>query len=296
MAALPFLLEIGVEEVPDWMIEPALASMRELFSKILAEHKLGGQVTWVDATPRRLVLRADNILESQADESRTVSGPPTSSGAGAATGFAKKLGVTVDQLDKVQTAKGEYFSFVEQVKGRRSIDILSETLPKLIASIPFPKTMYWAGKSGPRFIRPIRWMLSLLGDQHVPFTFGPVSSGTTTIGHRIIGPGAAEVTIDNYEETLRSRGVILRAEERKAKIESELRSRRAPRPGAAQYPCLLDRAPNCHPGRVRSRISRASERNTLDGHAPSPALLYGLRTPQPARSAVRRYHQHRVRS
>ncbi len=219
---LPFLLEIGVEEVPDWMIEPALAGMRDLFTKILADQKLGGQVTWTDATPRRLVLRADNLQPTQPNETRTVSGPPISSGPGAATGFAKKLNITVDQLEKLQTPKGEYFSYQEKVQGRPTLDILSEVLPKLISAIPFPKTMYWAGKNSPKFIRPIRWILCLLGDNQVPFHYGPLPSGNTTIGHRVLGPGPVEVTIANYEETLRARGVILHAAERKAKIESEL--------------------------------------------------------------------------
>ena len=65
--SVPFLLEIGVEEVPDWMIEPALQSMRELFTSIVTEHRLSGSVTSTDATPRRLVLRADGLLASQPD-------------------------------------------------------------------------------------------------------------------------------------------------------------------------------------------------------------------------------------
>ncbi len=58
LMAKEFLLEIGTEEIPDWMIQPALAQMRELFAKLLADHELAGEVTAVDATPRRLVLRA----------------------------------------------------------------------------------------------------------------------------------------------------------------------------------------------------------------------------------------------
>src|SRR5262245_26166766 len=105
--SLPFLLEIGVEEVPDWMIVPALANLRELFTGILAEFRLGGSVTRVDATPRRLVLFADGLLAAQPDEARIISGPPVSTGEAAARGFAKKNGVDLADLKKSQGPKGE---------------------------------------------------------------------------------------------------------------------------------------------------------------------------------------------
>jgi glycyl-tRNA synthetase beta chain len=217
-----FLLEIGVEEVPDWMIEPALDNMRQLFSELLAEHNLGGQVDGTDATPRRLVLRASGLNKKQADEIKAVSGPPVSSGTGAAQGFAKKMGVAIDQLDRIQTAKGEYFSFNKQIPGRATIDVLSEALPNLITKIYFPKTMYWTGKGGPRFIRPIRWIVALLGDRVVPFELAGVKSGDRTSGHRILGKPQVQVTIDNFADQLHANGVVLSAAQRRAMIESGL--------------------------------------------------------------------------
>ena len=220
--SVPFLLEIGVEEVPDWMIEPALASMRELFTNILAEHRLGGSVASTDATPRRLVLRADGLLAAQPDETKSVSGPSVSGGQGAAQGFAKKMGVSVDQLGKTQTQKGEYWSFEKHVPGRKTSDVLAETLPGLITKIPFPKTMYWTGKGGPRFIRPIRWIVALLEDEVVPFELAGVRSGNTTNGHRLLGQKSVPVSIGNFVDQLRTNGVILSAAERKQRITSAL--------------------------------------------------------------------------
>ena len=218
----PFLLEIGVEEVPDWMIEPALASMRELFSTILTEHRLGGAVASTDATPRRLVLRADGLLASQPDETKSVSGPPVSGGQGAAQGFAKKMGVSVEQLGKAQTPKGEYWSFEKHVPGRKTAEVLAETLPGLITKIPFPKTMYWTGKSGPRFIRPIRWIVALLGEEVISFELAGVKSGNATSGHRLLGQKSVPVTIGNFISQLRANGVILSAAERRDRIASSL--------------------------------------------------------------------------
>jgi glycyl-tRNA synthetase beta chain len=218
--SLRFLFEIGAEEIPDWMIEPALDDMRRLFTELVAEHNLGGQVDSTDATPRRLVLRASGLTPKQADETKSVSGPPVSSGTGAAQGFAKKMGVSVDQLDKIQTPKGEYFSFNKQIPGRATLDVLAETLPNLITKIYFPKTMYWTGKGGPRFIRPIRWIVALLGDEVIPFEFAGVRTGNVTSGHRILGKPKVQVTIDNFADQLHANGVVLSAAQRRAMIEA----------------------------------------------------------------------------
>ena len=89
--SLPFLLEIGTEEIPDWMIVPALNNLQDMFQAMLDQHTLGGRVEEVHATPRRLFLRAGGLLERQADVEELVLGPPKSVGAGAAAGFAKKM-------------------------------------------------------------------------------------------------------------------------------------------------------------------------------------------------------------
>ena len=220
-----FLLEIGVEEIPDWMIEPALADLHARFQKLLDEARLGGSVSWTDATPRRLVLKAAGLMERQADSEEVVSGPPKSAGAGAAQGFAKKNGTTVDKLETVTTDKGEYFSFRKQVKGRATTEILAEALPGIITGLYFPKTMYWTGKGGVRFIRPIRWIVALLDADVVPFEVASVWSGNTTYGHRILGAkGPIAVTIGEYEEQLRKNYVIVRAAERRQRIEAALGS------------------------------------------------------------------------
>ena len=91
----------------------------------------------------------------------------------------------------------------------------------MIARIYFPKTMYWTGKGGVRFIRPIRWVVALLGDEVVPFEVAGVRVGQQTSGHRILGSERSDRGhIDNYEEKLRENFVIVRAAERRAAIEA----------------------------------------------------------------------------
>jgi glycyl-tRNA synthetase beta chain len=227
--SLPFLLEIGTEEIPDWMIVPALNNLQDMFQALLDQHVLGGKVTAVDATPRRLVLRAEGLLERQADVEELVLGPPKSVGAGAAAGFAKKMGTTPDQLGTQSTAKGEYFSFAKRTQGQPTGTILAQELPNLILKIQWPKTMYWKDKAT-RFIRPIRWLVALLGTAVVPFEIGGVKSGNTTVGHRILGKPSISVTIQDFEDQLRTNGVILSANERREKIEAGISVRVKPDP------------------------------------------------------------------
>ena len=217
--SFPFLLEIGTEEIPDWMIVPALNHLQDTFQVLLDQQSLGGRVAWVDATPRRLVLRADGLVERQPDSEELVLGPPKSAGPGAAAGFAKKMGTVIDQLASEKTAKGDYFSFKKSTKGQATAAILARELPNLILKIPWPKTMYWNGKGTERFIRPIRWLLASFCEKPIEFAIGDVRCATTTCGHRLLGGGSVETTIATYEADLLENGVILKAADRRAKIE-----------------------------------------------------------------------------
>src|ERR1035438_490209 len=160
--SLPFLLEIGTEEIPDWMIEGALASLHSLLEPL-------GIRAQMDATPRRLTARAEGLPERLPDTEERVMGPPRAANPKAVEGFARKQGVRVEELAVESTAKGEYYTYRRKTPGRKMIDVLAEALPGIILRITFPKTMYWTGKTGPRFIRPIRWLVALLGPDVIPF-------------------------------------------------------------------------------------------------------------------------------
>src|SRR5205085_10354205 len=136
--------------------------LQDTFQSLLDQQSLGGMVKSVDATPRRLVLRADELKGRQADAEEVILGPPKSAGPGAAAGFAKKMGVPVEALGVQPTAKGDYLSFRKLSEGRETSDVLAEALPDLILKLYFPKTMYWRGKGSERLIRPIRWIVALL--------------------------------------------------------------------------------------------------------------------------------------
>jgi glycyl-tRNA synthetase beta chain len=214
------LLEIGVEEIPDWMILDALESLRLGFSEQAGG--LNGAIELLDATPRRLVLKATNLDQRLPDVQQVIQGPYLSAGTKAAEGFAKKNGVNVDQLHKDTDAKGERYFFTSLKKGESATELLTRVLPVLITRIPWPKTMYWANREV-RFIRPIRWIVALLGEEVLTIAIGNVNAGSTTRGHRILGSKQPlPVTISNYEIVLRGNGVIVRAEERRQRISAGL--------------------------------------------------------------------------
>jgi glycyl-tRNA synthetase beta chain len=206
------LLEIGTEEIPHWMIPSALEQLAKL--------NLFGATPTVDATPRRLVVRASGLPERTPDQDQLVKGPPISAGDKAAQGFAKKQGVDFSAMQKV----GDYYELRKTIPGRAVRDILAESLPTSILGIQWPKTMYWGAKGGPRFIRPIRWIVALLDDQIINFEIAGVKSGDISRGHRVLGNAQIKVNYGSLESELRANSVILGASERRNKIETEAKT------------------------------------------------------------------------
>ena len=228
MPAAELLLEVGTEEIPDWMISGAIEDLERRFLNGLKKYNLDSGVrVSTDATPRRLVLVAEGIAERQADRVETLKGPPRSiaydaSGnpTKAAEGFARRTGVLVEQL---QVGEDDKLTVERSIEGRPAAEILAEFLPEAIVGIYFPKTMYWTGKAGPRFIRPIRWLVALFNGRVVPFEIAGVRSGKMTCGHRRLGSASIEVSgAADYRSKLADNFVILSAADRRKKIETEI--------------------------------------------------------------------------
>jgi len=214
-----FLLEIGCEEIPARMIDAASQELRERVGALLIRERLsGGEVAHFD-TPRRLAILASGIAASQADIVEQVNGPsvqvaykdgqPTP----AALAFAKKSGVDVSQLERVTTPKGEYLAAKVTKKGRGAAEILAEGLPKELATIYWPKNMYWR-KANERFVRPVRWMVAMLDGETIPLEFDGVRAGNTSRGHRILAGGPLNISRagSTYFECLRAAKVLGRGE------------------------------------------------------------------------------------
>ena len=228
---IELLFEIGAEEIPAGMLPRAVAELKTILEKhLIAENLNQGVTIETFGGPRRLTAWVRGLIVKQADVDVEVTGPPKSvaydpAGAPtrAAVSFAEKQGVSLHQLHTVQTAKGEFIAAKVTKRGRSSHALLFEILPRVIHDISWPKTMTWTGLKGARFIRPIRWIVAMLDGKPLKFSFGGVTAGDTTRGHRFLGkPSIAVKNFANYEKQLAANGVIVRQEERRQKIEREL--------------------------------------------------------------------------
>ncbi len=225
-----FLLEIGTEEIPARMIDSAREELARRVGDLLQRERLGNSPAIQSySTPRRLAVLASGVAAAQPDISEQVTGPslkvaykdgaPTP----AAEAFAKKVDVPVSALEKITTPKGEYLAATVQKKGRPAAEILAEALPKEIAGIYWAKNMYWRGKSAERFVRPVRWLVTLLDGEVVPLEFAGIRASGTSEGHRILSSGALAIRLPkNYVETLADGFVVASKSDREQLIRKAL--------------------------------------------------------------------------
>ncbi|OAQ21886.1 glycine--tRNA ligase subunit beta [Thermosulfurimonas dismutans] len=228
--AKDLLFEIGCEELPARFIEPALQSLAEEAQKLLAESDLSFKAIKTVGTPRRLALLISGLSEKQPDRVEEVMGPPKKVAIGedgsftkAALGFARKQGVDPSELKIKSTAKGEYLCVEKYIQGKETRELLPGLLKELVSRIHFPKTMRW-GNYDFRFARPIKWLLSLYGEEVIPLEIAGVKSGPYTYGHRFLAPEAVAVgSFEEYLERLRERYVLVDPEERRQVTAQEVR-------------------------------------------------------------------------
>jgi glycyl-tRNA synthetase beta chain len=227
-----FLFEIGCEEIPAGMLPGAMKELKVILEKYFSTHNLmQDSHVEVYGAPRRLVAACANLRVKQPDETREITGPPKSvsydaSGkpTRAAESFAQKMNLPVGMLSTVSTAKGEYLCAKQVILGRPAKEILEDILPRSVTEIPWPRNMYWTSATGLHFIRPIRWVVALLGGKPLRFSLGDAASGDYSSGHRFLGKARIPVhSAKDYLQKLRINFVLVRPEDRKYKIEGELR-------------------------------------------------------------------------
>ena len=227
--AKELFLEIGTEEIPAAFLPKAMADLESLIRKEFEAARLSfGEVRTL-ATPRRLALLVAEVADRQPDAEVTALGParkvafdadgkPTK----AAEGFARGQGVDVAELVVAATEKGEYVSVTKKIVGCPSDEILVEILPRVIGAIPFRKSMRWADLDV-RFARPIHWIVALFDGTVVPFSFGPIKSGSASRGHRFMANSVFPVRdFAHYLEECERHFVIPEPEKRKEIIRREV--------------------------------------------------------------------------
>ena len=249
------LLEIGCEEMPASWIPGIEAQLADRLTARLNEMRIAHRTpvrTFV--APRRLVATVAELAERQSDLEETVTGPPVRAAfdangepTRAALGFARKQGVDVSDLVRLQTPKGEYLACHRRQAGDATRSVLGGVLAATLRDLAFPKAMRWDailedGRGEFLFGRPVRWLLLLYGSRVVPFEIGraqgaeasgvaPVRAGSVTYGHRFFGGDGnprepIEVTsFADYRDRLEKACVLIDREDRRARVTRELEDR-----------------------------------------------------------------------
>ena len=227
-----FLFEIGLEEIPARMIAGAQAELQRRVVGMLERERLcgAGVASRSFATPRRLAVWVGEVWARQEDVSEEMVGPSAKVAykdgvaTPAAAAFAKKAGIAVEALQTVTNAKGEYLAATVVKAGRAAAEVIAEELPKELAGIYWAKNMYWRAGRPERFVRPVRWMVALLGTVSVPVKFGGKTAGDVTFGHRVLAvdAGIKVESPGSYEESLRKNFVVVDVEIRRQRIRKEL--------------------------------------------------------------------------
>ncbi|MDP8222189.1 MAG: glycine--tRNA ligase subunit beta [Candidatus Lernaella stagnicola] len=229
MSATELLLEIGTEEIPARFLPEAEANLAQRLTEKLRALNLNFGELLVYSTPRRLTVTVDRLATRQPDRNIEKMGPakkvayndegkPTK----AAIGFAKGQGVEIDELELFTTEKGEYIGIKKTISGQPTADILPEALTEIILALPWPKSMRW-GDLDLRFVRPVHWIVALLGGETLPITIGEIPAGAQTRGHRFHSPAAIEVTdFADYRDKLAAAKVTLDAAQRREVIRAKL--------------------------------------------------------------------------
>nr|WP_317440048.1 glycine--tRNA ligase subunit beta [uncultured Collinsella sp.] len=233
-----FLFELGVEEMPSAPLNNAVKQLKTLISKGLDDAGLAHGGVRIISSPRRLAALVSDVAEATEEIHSVLRGPsakiafdaegnPTK----AAEGFARKNGMTAAELVRREDADGTEYVFAEQnTPSEPAVPILSRVCEDLIPAIQWPnyRSQRW-GSEHATFVRPVRWICCLFGEEVVPVSYADVKSGSTTRGHRVLSPGDHVVSsAASYEQVLEA-AHVLSAERREkvirtgiARVEDEL--------------------------------------------------------------------------
>ena len=223
--AKDLLFEIGAEEIPAGFLPNIIKQLGELATAALAERHIPHGSVKVYATPRRVALLINDVAERGEDVHETHKGPSVSiaydadgNATKAAIGFARGKGLDVSELKVVDG----YIFADTTTAGLDTKEVLSDILPSLITGLSFPKSMHW-GDLEERFVRPVRWLVALFGQDVVPVTFANVTSTNVSRGHRFLGE--SELTIaepKDYLDTLTKNFIMIDQDVRRETICKQL--------------------------------------------------------------------------
>ena len=232
MALKDFLVELGTEELPPKALKPLSIAFRQGIIDGLLDARLDHGSVETFAAPRRLAVRIKDVQDTQLSLQETQFGPPANiafdsdgNPTKAAEGFAARAGVSVSELKVAPESEGKNagkLMVVQTIKGKPSTELLGDIVQTSLDKLPIPKRMRW-GASRVEFVRPVQWLLMLLGDDVVDAEVLGLKAGNTTRGHRFHSSG--EITIASpgeYEGKLRDAYVMADFAERSALIKEQV--------------------------------------------------------------------------
>lgn len=211
-----FIVEIGTEELPPKELQQLVASFAEHLTADLASAGLTFGEVKTFATPRRLAIFIKQLATQQPQQTITKRGPALTaaynadgSPTKAALGFASSCGVSMQDLTTQTTDKGAWLYFEQQVSGQQTAALLPTMIEKSLQQLPIKRPMRW-GTGAFAFVRPVHWVLMLLGKNIVKANIFGIEANNFTIGHRIHSPKPIKIsTPSSYEEQLANEGKVI---------------------------------------------------------------------------------------
>ncbi|MFC4859314.1 glycine--tRNA ligase [Actinophytocola glycyrrhizae] len=224
-APAPLLFEIGTEELPPHEVTRSAAAVRDAVAAKLAATRLDHGEVVAHATPRRIVVLADDVAPREPDAERFVRGPRAQAAfdadgapTKAAQGFARGQKIDPSELERVEQDGVEYVGVTKTDHGRGALEVLSGVLGEVVAELRADKNMRWNDRKL-SFTRPVRWLVALLGDQEIPVTASSLTAGRTTRVHRTAAePVVPVATAGGYLGFLAEHGIVASGPVRREQI------------------------------------------------------------------------------
>ena len=221
---MDFLFEIGLEELPSRYVDEAEADFKKIMENELKTERINFSEIESFSTPRRIAVIVKNIAEKQENLVKKSTGPSIEVAykdgklTKAGEGFVKSQNATEEDIKIIENEKGKYIFIEKYIEGKNTKEILSVILTNILNKIEFEKSMKWSDRTF-RFARPIKWFVTLLGNEVLPFEFEGIKGGNTTRGMRYFASQEVEIkSPEDYQKVLKEVFVIPKKEERKAEI------------------------------------------------------------------------------
>ncbi|HGA1944971.1 TPA: glycine--tRNA ligase subunit beta [Streptococcus agalactiae] len=221
------LLELGLEELPAYVVTPSEKQLGQKMVKFLEDHRLSFETVQIFSTPRRLAVRVKGLADQQTDLTEDFKGPSKKIAldaegnfSKAAQGFVRGKGLSVGDIEFREVKGEEYVYVTKHETGKSAIDVLA-SVTEVLTELTFPVNMHWANNSF-EYIRPVHTLVVLLDDQALELDFLDIHSGRISRGHRFLGSDTEISSASSYEDDLRQQFVIADAKERQQMIVNQI--------------------------------------------------------------------------